>query len=50
MNDIMRVLTVIATIFMPLTFITGWFGMNFNTESAWNQPGPPDPPSRREHG
>jgi len=38
MNDIMRVLTVIATIFMPLTFITGWFGMNFNTESAWNLP------------
>jgi magnesium transporter len=38
MNDIMRVLTVIATIFMPLTFITGWFGMNFDTASAWNMP------------
>ena len=28
-NDAMRVLTVIATIFLPLTFITGFFGMNF---------------------
>jgi magnesium transporter len=34
----MRVLTVIATIFMPLTFITGWYGMNFNTASPWNMP------------
>jgi magnesium transporter len=38
MNDIMKVLTVIATIFMPLTFITGWYGMNFNTASPWNMP------------
>jgi magnesium transporter len=29
MNQIMKVLTIIATIFMPLTFITGIFGMNF---------------------
>jgi magnesium transporter len=28
-NDIMRVLTVIATIFMPLTFLAGVYGMNF---------------------
>jgi magnesium transporter len=28
-NDAMRVLTLIATIFLPLTFITGFFGMNF---------------------
>jgi magnesium transporter len=28
-NDTMRVLTVIATIFMPLTFIAGVYGMNF---------------------
>ena len=36
-NEIMRVLTVIATIFIPLTFIVGVYGMNFNTEkSPWN--------------
>jgi magnesium transporter len=28
-NEIMRVLTVISTIFMPLTFIAGVYGMNF---------------------
>lgn len=29
-NDIMRVFTALTTIFMPLTFITGVFGMNFD--------------------
>lgn len=29
MNDVMRVLTIIATIFIPLTFIVGVYGMNF---------------------
>lgn len=29
MNSIMRVLTVVAAIFIPLTFITGIYGMNF---------------------
>ena len=29
MNEIMKVLTVIATIFMPLTFLAGVYGMNF---------------------
>lgn len=28
LNGIMKILTVIATIFMPLTFITGLYGMN----------------------
>jgi magnesium transporter len=33
----MRVLTVIATIFIPLTFIVGVYGMNFTNmpELAW---------------
>ena len=29
MNNVMKVLTIIATIFIPLTFITGIYGMNF---------------------
>ncbi len=29
MNEVMKVLTVIATLFMPLTFIAGIYGMNF---------------------
>lgn len=29
MNDIMRVLTIITTLIMPLTLITGFYGMNF---------------------
>ncbi|MEB2295431.1 MAG: magnesium/cobalt transporter CorA [Ignavibacteria bacterium] len=30
MNEVMKVLTVIATIFIPLTFIVGVYGMNFD--------------------
>jgi magnesium transporter len=29
LNEVMKVLTVIATIFMPLTFVAGLYGMNF---------------------
>jgi magnesium transporter len=29
MNEVMKVLTIIGTIFIPLTFITGLYGMNF---------------------
>jgi magnesium transporter len=39
MNEVMQVLTVIATIFIPLTFIVGIYGMNFDTKvSPWNMP------------
>lgn len=38
MNDVMKVLTVFATIFLPLTFITSLYGMNFDTASPWNMP------------
>jgi magnesium transporter len=38
-NEIMKVLTVIATVFMPLTFIAGLYGMNFSPDhSPWNMP------------
>ncbi len=30
MNDVMKVLTIISTIFIPLTFIVGVYGMNFD--------------------
>ena len=37
MNEIMKVLTIIATIFIPLTFIAGVYGMNFENmpELRW---------------
>ena len=37
MNEVMKVLTMIATIFIPLTFIAGVYGMNFRhmPELAW---------------
>jgi len=39
MNDVMKVLTVIATIFIPLTFVAGIYGMNFSPEvSPLNMP------------
>ena len=28
-NKIMVVITIVTTIFLPLTLITGWYGMNF---------------------
>jgi len=38
MNEIMKVLTIIATIFIPLTFIVGIYGMNFHymPEIGWH--------------
>jgi magnesium transporter len=39
MNEIMKVLTIIATIFIPLSFIASLYGMNFDREaSPWNMP------------
>jgi magnesium transporter len=38
MNEVMKVLTIIATIFIPLTFIAGIYGMNFQymPELGWH--------------
>jgi magnesium transporter len=39
LNEIMKVLTMIATIFIPLGFIASLYGMNFDTgASPWNMP------------
>ncbi len=40
LNEVMKVLTVIATIFIPLTFIVGVYGMNFGARSVspWAMP------------
>ena len=37
MNEVMKVLTVIATIFVPLTFIVGIYGMNFSYMPELNE-------------
>jgi len=34
MNEIMKVLTIISTIFIPLSFVAGVWGMNFNPEAS----------------
>ncbi len=38
MNQVMKVLTIIATIFIPLTFLAGLYGMNFKymPELEWH--------------
>ena len=38
MNEVMKVLTIIATVFMPLTFLAGVYGMNFKymPELEWH--------------
>jgi magnesium transporter len=39
MNEVMKVLTIIATIFIPLGFIASVYGMNFDSAvSPWNMP------------
>ena len=38
-NEVMKVLTVVATIFIPLTFVAGIYGMNFDpAASPYNMP------------
>lgn len=42
MNEVMKILTIIATIFIPMTFIAGIYGMNFKhmpeLETRWGYP------------
>lgn len=38
MNEVIKVLTIISTIFMPLGFIAGVYGMNFSTAHPLNMP------------
>lgn len=39
MNEVMKVLTIVSTIFLPMTFVAGVYGMNFDTNvSRWNMP------------
>ena len=38
LNEVMKVLTIIATIFMPLSFLVGLWGMNFDRASPFNMP------------
>jgi len=42
LNDVIKLLTIISTIFIPLTFISGVYGMNFEhmplLQSAWGYP------------
>lgn len=42
MNEVMKVLTIIATIFIPMTFLAGVYGMNFRVmpelDWAWSYP------------
>jgi magnesium transporter len=38
MNEVIKLLTIISTIFIPLTFIVGIYGMNFNTKHPLNMP------------
>ena len=42
LNEVMKVLTIISTIFMPLSFVAGIYGMNFHfmpeLSSRWSYP------------
>lgn len=38
MNGVIKILTIISTVFMPLSFIAGIYGMNFDTKYPLNMP------------
>jgi len=38
LNDVMKVLTIISTVFMPLSFLAGVYGMNFDRAQPLNMP------------
>jgi len=39
MNEVMKVLTIVTTVFIPLSFVAGIYGMNFDPDtSPWNMP------------
>ena len=38
LNDVMKVLTIISTVFMPLSFLAGVYGMNFDRRMPLNMP------------
>jgi len=38
LNDVMKVLTIISTVFMPLSFLAGVYGMNFDRQQPLNMP------------
>ncbi len=39
MNEVMKVLAIITTVFMPMSLVAGIYGMNFDPASSpWNMP------------
>jgi magnesium transporter len=38
MNEVMKVLTIVATIFIPISFLASLYGMNFDRKSPYNMP------------
>jgi magnesium transporter len=38
LNEVMKVLTIVATIFIPLSFFAGVYGMNFDVAETGNMP------------
>lgn len=37
-NQLINILTIVTSVFTPLTFITGWFGMNFEHMDILHEP------------